>query len=355
MTDDKILHLILDSGAFIRGSHLQDVAHNLYSIRQVIEEIKDKETRDRLQCLPFELKLIEPDQRDVQFIIDFSKKTGDFASLSAVDIKVLALLCELQRQHVNADHESREPSQGKVVSRGSGLGHKLVGFTPLSMKTEVDDECSWINPDNIQEMTEKMKEIGMDSLEQEVPKVACMTVDYAMQNVILQLGLKVVAVDNTRVIKNTSHFVLRCFACFKITEDLGRKFCPNCGNLKTLKRVSVSMDEDGEKRIHINYKKPINTRGTMASIPMPKGGKHSNNPILVEDQPIPQHKSNSKEYKEKKLMSTTVLEDPAYVLRSNPFACHDVYSRASRLRTVNGLIALEARNPGVVRKSRRKK
>lgn len=58
---------------------------------------------------------------------------------------------------------------------------------------------------------------------------------------------------------------------------------------------------------------------------MPKGGKHSNFPILSEDQPRPDNRP-SKKY----LMKTNAL-DPDYVCQTSPFATRDVYSRFSRL------------------------
>lgn len=58
---------------------------------------------------------------------------------------------------------------------------------------------------------------------------------------------------------------------------------------------------------------------------MPKGGKHSNNPILSEDQPRPQNLPSKKA-----LIRTNAL-DPDYVAQSSPFATRDVYSRAAQL------------------------
>ena len=39
---------------------LQDIAAKIYSIQDVVNEIKDKATRQRLQVLPYELNLREP-------------------------------------------------------------------------------------------------------------------------------------------------------------------------------------------------------------------------------------------------------------------------------------------------------
>lgn len=47
---------------------------------------------------------------------EFSKKTGDYPSLSATDIKVLALTYQLEQEHVGAGHLKKEPEK-KVLGR----------------------------------------------------------------------------------------------------------------------------------------------------------------------------------------------------------------------------------------------
>ena len=42
-------------------------------------------------------------------VTEFSKKTGDYPSLSATDIKVLALTYQLEREQVGSDHLKKEP------------------------------------------------------------------------------------------------------------------------------------------------------------------------------------------------------------------------------------------------------
>ena len=74
-----------------------------------IDEIRDKETKQRLKALPYELQFLEPDSEAIKIVSDFSKKTGDFASLSATDIKVLALTYMLEVRHVGIDHLLSEP------------------------------------------------------------------------------------------------------------------------------------------------------------------------------------------------------------------------------------------------------
>lgn len=121
--------------------------------------------------------------------------------------------------------------------------------------------------------------------------VACMTGDYAVQNVILQMGMSLVGVDGQRI-RQVKSWVLRCHACFKICKDSERKFCPHCGN-PTLLRTSVTStapDAKGNSGVQVHLKKNFQykNRGTKFSLPLPKQGKAGGAPqavpILREDQ-----------------------------------------------------------------------
>lgn len=103
--------------------------------------------------------------------------------------------------------------------------------------------------------------------DEEMPQVACITADFAMQNVLIQMGLHCLSMDGI-CIRRARTYVLRCFACFKRTSDMTRIFCPACGNKGTLKKVAVELDENGELKMFINYKRPINQRGLRYQLPL---------------------------------------------------------------------------------------
>ncbi|KAL6629710.1 hypothetical protein ACP70R_029475 [Stipagrostis hirtigluma subsp. patula] len=116
--------------------------------------------------------------------------------------------------------------------------------------------------------------------------VACVTSDYAMQNVILQIGLRLLAPGGMQI-RQLHRWVLRCHACYKVTQEVGKIFCPKCGNGGTLRKVSVTVGENG---ITMASRRPrITLRGTKFSLPMPQGGRDAitKNPVLREDQ-LPQ-------------------------------------------------------------------
>ena len=81
-----------------------------------------------------------------------------------------------------------------------------------------DGEGEWITPDNV--ATHKSREVfaGSSSSQSKTPQeplaVACMTADYAMQNVLLHMGLNLVGLEGKKITKVKS-WVLRCHACFK--------------------------------------------------------------------------------------------------------------------------------------------
>ncbi|KAL6496763.1 hypothetical protein OROHE_027325 [Orobanche hederae] len=116
--------------------------------------------------------------------------------------------------------------------------------------------------------------------------VACITTDFAMQNVLLQIGLRLLAPGGMQI-RELHRWVLKCHACFKVTTESGRIFCPSCGNGGTLQKVAVTVNENGI--MLAARRQRISLRGTKFSLPSPQGGRGAvtKNPVLREDQ-LPQ-------------------------------------------------------------------
>lgn len=113
--------------------------------------------------------------------------------------------------------------------------------------------------------------------------VACITGDFAMQNVLLQMGLRLLAPGGTQI-HQLHRWVLKCHACFTVTAEIGRIFCPKCGNGGTLRKVAVTVNENG---IMLGARRPrVSLRGTKFSLPLPQGGRDAvtKNLVLREDQ-----------------------------------------------------------------------
>lgn len=335
--------------------------------------------------LPYELHYREPTDEDVKFVAHFAKRTGDFGQLSTTDIRLLALMVRLEKELNDGVNLKEAPQSAtilpiqspKTIENPSSIGAEDVLLKDLdyfgySVKTaanqidmqvgeetdkkqeqegeqeveeneseeeyKVEEDDGWITKDNCDAIRQKLMGIKLDEDEQACELVlGCITGDYAMQNVLLQMGLNVISPKDGLRIRQTKQFVLRCFGCFRLNPPNTTQFCKYCGNQRTLKRVAVTVTEHGETKIHINFRKPINIRGMKYSLPMPRGGKHSNDLILCEDQrPVRTQKSKQAMQEKKKLTMDTILNDPYYVARTNPFALNDVYSRGSRFAAAAG-------------------
>ncbi|TSL75297.1 RNA-binding protein NOB1 [Bagarius yarrelli] len=444
MVASMVEHVVADTGAFLKNAALHEFGRNIYTLKDVVNEIRDKQTKKNLAFLPYNLNFKEPFPEHVRFVTEFAKKTGDYPSLSATDIKVLALTYQLELESCGAAHLKKEPAvrvevrsthrhpeapvniagfhlpskkctvrsasdaqqptaSGQhpaaessefnsfqfwrdplpnidddllklVESSGSlyadvrhtipspessefnsfqfwrdpvasvdeellkilDVNEKMQRMDLMSQSAENKGDCGvnereeeeeeeddgggWITPSNI-------KQIHMDAGEcspLENVSVGCVTTDFAMQNVLLQIGLSVLSV-NGLLIKHTRNYVLRCHACFKTTTNMNKSFCPHCGN-NTLKKVAVTLSEDGSMSMHFSSNpKVLNSKGKKYSLPLPQGGKHSSNPHLVDDQRFPQQRLS------RKARVKTDVFDPDYPAGSSPFSEHDIYSRAAGL------------------------
>lgn len=204
-----------------------------------------------------------------------------------------------------------------------------------------DDGVGWINQENLD------KNLTQDSLEatqtaEDEKRVGCVTTDFAMQNTMLQIGLKILTVDGRRAIRSIRHFALRCHACGSVTRDLEKKFCDCCGNF-AMHRVGFCVDKDGVARAYLNPKKGPYLRGTKYSIPMPRGGRHNKDLILRADQIDTVQQRRIEKRLER--MNVDVLDPGTMYNAGASFRPHD--------RPL--VIGYGRRNPNEVRRKSRKK
>lgn len=143
-------------------------------------------------------------------------------------------------------------------------------------------EEGWITPENVELYLEEARK-DQEVKPEDERRVGCVTTDFAMQNILMQMGIKILSVDGRRVIRKIRRYVLRCHACGHIERDLERKFCERCGN-SSFHRVAFKVSKKGVARVFVNPKRRANLRGTKYSIPMPKGGRHNKDLVLREDQ-----------------------------------------------------------------------
>ncbi|KAF4789252.1 RNA-binding protein NOB1 [Turdus rufiventris] len=409
----RVPHVVADAGAFLSAAPLQDIADALYTVPEVLAEIRDRPTRRRLAALPCELRVRRPRPELLRLVTEFSKKTGDYPSLSAADLQVLALTCQLQAEiagpgcvrwepqdkvrlsstprhpeaplhlagfhlpkHKPAAKGPHQPGPGPAPAESDEFGSFLYWRPPLpsieeelrellaisgspeppeehpssvdgaSAGEEEEDEESddegWITPSNLKQA---QQDTGHCDTAPVGVQVGCVTTDFAMQNVLLQMGLHVLAV-NGMLIRQARSYILRCHGCFRTTSDMTKVFCPHCGN-KTLKKVAVSVSDDGSLHLHFSRNpKVLNPRGLRYPLPAPQGGKHANNPHLVEDQRFPQQRLS------RKARQKTNVFDPDYLAGASPFAENDVHSRAAHLHLRDAALGAGRRrlNPNAVTK-----
>ncbi|KAL5702086.1 hypothetical protein ACHQM5_027346 [Ranunculus cassubicifolius] len=171
------------------------------------------------------------------------------------------------KQQEEKDMTFNEENGFEICDEGSDLAD-ISSHTNESVDASIDDMSS--------EQSWRLRSLSESS-------VACVTSDFAMQNVILQMGLRLLAPGGMQI-RQLHRWILKCHACNKVTAEIGRIFCPKCGNGGTLRKVAVTVNENG---IILAGRKPrVILRGTKFSLPLPQGGREAvtKNLILREDQ-----------------------------------------------------------------------
>lgn len=195
-------------------------------------------------------------------------------------------------------------TSGRPRPDGAKVGTSRIlstaaAFGVVGGGAEDDDGEGWVNPSNIK--SQKAAGIGLGGPSQSQTKghyggggkaalaskcrAGCVTTDFAMQNVLLQVGLPLLSLDGMAV-RRVKQWILRCAACFKTCTEMGRLFCPVCGNA-SMDRVSCSVNaKTGATYVHLRKNHKVNLRGSKFSIPAPNPskGRFEGDLLLREDQ-----------------------------------------------------------------------
>ena len=176
-------------------------------------------------------------------------------------------LRDLTIQNINSNEESETVAH--TVPLTEPPFDQSLGLKPETSVSH--DSNGWITEANLHQ--HRAKDLNGStapvSLEPDV-QIACLTNDFAMQNVLLQIGLNLLSPSLQRI-RNIRTYILRCHACFQQVKDTSKRFCPRCGK-PTLTRVSCSTNQKGEFRIHLKKNMQWNHRGDRYSIPKPVAG-----------------------------------------------------------------------------------
>jgi RNA-binding protein NOB1 len=217
-------------------------------------------------------------------------------------------------QTVSLD-DSNSPAVENVVDADLVQDH-IEG--PTEVESDSDSE-GWITPSNLKKkQAEDAAASTAQAIEPKTMQVGVLTSDFAMQNVILQMNLNLLSPSMSRI-KNLKTYVLRCHACFSVSKDLSKQFCPRCGQ-PSLTRVSCSTNANGEFKLHLKKNMQWNNRGNRFSVPKPVhgssngkihgGGKQGwgNELLLAEDQKEYQRATTQeRRQKERSLMDEDYL------------------------------------------------
>jgi rRNA maturation endonuclease Nob1 len=85
----------------------------LYTVAEVMKEVRNEFGRQQLQLTPYEVSVREPSAHFINVAVDFAKATGDYHSLSTPDLKVIALSCQLEWELA---HRMVDPAPSKPVT-----------------------------------------------------------------------------------------------------------------------------------------------------------------------------------------------------------------------------------------------
>jgi RNA-binding protein NOB1 len=362
--------LVIDSGAIISGFKLDKYGPDAQyvTIPEVLAEIKDKKARHFLDTFPYELRQRAVSEKAFATVCEFARRTGDFHSLSRVDLKVLALAYMLECEINGSDNLRSEPAQLQVADHtpppqaptpAPATSEDAAGGDNDDDDDDVDsddDEAAgeWITEDNFQEGHDIDRKVGTDvaaaaekeaadaaaaadadadgagdedgddeaevdddkdasKAEAAAAKVAaasspmpaastsnvmCITTDYAMQNVLLQMGLRLLSVNGLSV-TTLRHFFKRCHACRYATRDMAKRFCDRCGN-HTLIKVHCWVDARGVSHQRWSNRTIYNKRGTQYSVKRPTGGRRgaANDLMLRPDMTLEQDKHDARKEKD---------------------------------------------------------
>ncbi|KAK9825380.1 hypothetical protein WJX81_007035 [Elliptochloris bilobata] len=345
---------VVDTNAIIAGIQLHTLAEQLVTVPEVLTELRDARSRQVLEALPCRLHTREPSEDSLKAVTRFARATGELHSLSAVDLKVIALAYELELAAHGAARLRSNPAPPRPHAKRSARGARLPGWGDTGgdwaeLDALADEEAAaaersmhgTMGASRIAEAVQALDlnggagsyagdstgrpeygaELGLSGSDDDSEhsagggpsntagvsdadegewqtaarssegltegdpdalgesSVACVTADFAMQNVLLQMGLRLVAPTGAPI-HELRRWALRCSACFRVTKEVGRMFCPQCGNA-ALDKVEVVISDHGQEQFGVRKRHIL--RGTRFSLPKPAGGKNCRDPILRED------------------------------------------------------------------------
>ena len=157
---------------------------------------------------------------------DDEDSADDLEERQPLDVELQPIQNETTPDTPPSSPPSSEPASTKLPTAENVEENEPLYDDPSD---EDDGEGEWITPSNVG--LHKSRALDLLPSEgqgrkgkakaQETILVGCMTADFAMQNVLLQMGLGLVGVEGKRI-ERVKSWVLRCHACFKYVHILPR-------------------------------------------------------------------------------------------------------------------------------------
>lgn len=200
---------------------------------------------------------MEPNSDAIKTVVNFARGTGDLEFLSNADIKLLALAYEFEQRIHGIQHLSLTPKKVKSMkSKPAGKQAELPGWgtTPNPKDWEILDSLNEAQLEKLENQNPQRTQI-LDATEPVVSslgddwtevskktkfvknkktqnseddgfaenrfesRVCCLTGDFGIQNVLLQMRLKLITPDGVRI-QHLVRWGLKCASCFHITKQV---------------------------------------------------------------------------------------------------------------------------------------
>lgn len=288
--DAKIV--VLDTGIFLSHKTLDSLDYNIeyYTTSQVLEEVKDKISKEYIQNFPWKLNIMNPTADILVEVGTLCKKFVGLNFLSSTDISVIAITYALYIEqygerpispkstfHANRYIDTTSNDTINLNLQPIKGYFTLESYINGTIDSTVDDAIlPEINIDELNlndELNDTKKYIEPEKILDTKTGVKCMTGDYTMQNMLIRLGLQVLLYDDTLRINRLYNWVMQCYTCKTSTDDMSKKFCPLCGG-QTMVRANSITNSEGEIKYKYNRTKVENQRHLNLNIPRPKGGMY---------------------------------------------------------------------------------
>ncbi len=163
-----------------------------------------------------------PQMRDQDSTESTTEKSTSATTSDPVNLPTVPPTLNRPFSPVYDDTPLSSDSEGEWITPSNVISKKAIdmGLAPPSASTTASSSATSASADSTQKPQKKksLKEGEMKRPRNHKMKAACMTGDYAVQNVLLQMGLNLVGEEGKRI-EMVKSWVLRCHACFKCVPN----------------------------------------------------------------------------------------------------------------------------------------